>query len=698
MSEVKAAAPAAGRLRELARLMGPPPAGQPASLTYRATGVFTIIFFSSVFVRINNPSARKKGVPKAAASKRVNGQRPLSQFFLMLIRILFPTWHCREAGLLASFLSVLGLRTFLSIYIAHLDGRVVKTLVQLKLREFSRLAVLWLGIGVPAALTNGLIKFLQAQLAQSFRTRLTRRCYDSYLSGDTFYKAQTLDSRISHPSQILTDDVARFSEQLADLISQLAKPTFDCLLFTWELWKSVGNGAVAGACLTTVLTSRALQAVRPPFGRLTAAQSEAEGAWRAQHAKLIENAEEIAFYRGADVERRLLEGSYKSLLSKTWELLRTALPYQFAEGYFTKYIWGIVGMAVCGAPIFLGDNLGAGAATETIVTNRKLMTSAADSTERLMETFKEIGFLSGRSERIAGLLHVLDDVKNGHYLHKRLGSAEMEPFQVEGRVETDEDCISFDQVPIVTPNGEQIARPMTFTLRRGDHCLITGPNGCGKSSLFRILAGLWPVTAGALRRPSRATDIYFLPQRAYLLQGTLRDQICYPDEKSKMSDAELLELLQWARCDHVLSRESEGWEARREWKDVLSGGERQKIGLCRVFYHRPKFAILDECTSQIHVDDEELIYAKVKELGVTLMSVSHRRSIWHHHSHALAFDSHGGVDFAPFGALQNRLSLEEERNQLQRELASISEKEERLAEINQLILTSPIGSSKRTTG
>ncbi len=293
-----------------------------------------------------------------------------------------------------------------------------------------------------------------------------------------------------------------------------------------------------------------------------------------------------------------------------------------------------------------------------------MLLSSSDAFGRVMFSYKEITELAGYTSRVSTLLDVMDDIQAGHFEKKLVSSAgtEENAAVLHGRGEvTEGEDIEFIDVPIVSPNGDVLVRKLSFSVNPGEHLLIVGPNGCGKSSLFRILGGLWPVYGGTVRKPP-FSDIFYIPQRPYLSRGTLRQQIIYPDGVREMrdkgvTDSDLYRILSMVEIESIVDR-SGGWDAEEEWRDVLSGGLQQRVAMARLFYHAPKYAILDECTSSVTLEIERAMYETAKGLGITLMTVSHRRSLWKYHKNILQFDGQGKYIFTKLDA-ERRLKLEE---------------------------------------
>lgn len=213
---------------------------------------------------------------------------------------------------------------------------------------------------------------------------------------------------------------------------------------------------------------------------------------------------------------------------------------------------------------------------------------------------------------------------------------------------SDRDEVGTSNLLCRTPTGAVLFRNLTFTVRYGEHTIIMGPSGCGKSSLLRVLAGLWPFEEGRVFRPAAVgPGILFVSQRPYITDSNLRDQILYPGTRASClaTDDELKSLLTLVKLDHLLHEGEDILDVDRNWAEVLSGGEQQRLGFARLLYHKPRFALLDESTSAMDVALEAHCMTTAIAAGITCISVGHRPTLVQFHMKLLRLDGHGGFWF-----------------------------------------------------
>ncbi|KAF1977800.1 hypothetical protein BU23DRAFT_550475 [Bimuria novae-zelandiae CBS 107.79] len=635
-------------------------------------------------------TSTSKSEGEATGRKKVGLNREFFKNLLRLLKICIPGWKSKEFRLLISHSVFLVLRTMISLYVAELDGKLVSSLVRGKGKDFLWGLVWWMTVAVPATFTNSMLSYHQCKLSLQYRTRLTNYVHNKYLSQMTFYTLSALDDRIKNADQLITVDVAKFANSLAELYSNLAKPVLDMVVYNYSLSRSVGGEGLFFMSLLVQLSANVMRALTPPFGKYVADEARLEGEFRFQHSRLIDYSEEVALYHGHEAEKDTLDKGYFTLIKHVNRILRRRFYHGVMEDFVIKYFWGALGLLLCSVPVFFkvpGAVAGSmGDRTESFVTNRRMLLMSSDAFGRVMFSYKEITELAGYTSRVATLLDVIDDIQAGHFEKKLVSSADTEEnaavLRGRGTVTEGED-IMFKDVPIVSPNGDVLVRKLSFAVKPGDHLLIVGPNGCGKSSLFRILGGLWPVYGGTVRKPPFEA-IFYIPQRPYLSRGTLRQQIIYPDSLREMrdkgvTDTDLLSILGVVEIEGIVDRPG-GWDAEQEWTDVLSGGLQQRVAMARLFYHRPRYAILDECTSSVTLEIERVMYEEAKRLGITLMTVSHRRSLWKYHEKILQFDGQGGFVFTKLDA-ERRLELEDEKDEIELQLRAVPDIEERIKEL-----------------
>ncbi|KAI9245155.1 ABC transporter transmembrane region 2-domain-containing protein [Sporodiniella umbellata] len=508
----------------------------------------------------------------------------------------------------------------------------------------------------------------------------------------TFYAVGNLDDRIKNADQCITVDTMKFSNSLAELYSNLAKPVLDIFIYTYQLSRNVGfEGVLVGSTIIN-LSSWVMRKYTPSFGKRVAEEQRLEGEFRFRHARLIENAEEISLLNGQDIEKAELEKSYMTLIRHVNKIFRIRIPHGMMEDFVIKYFWGGCGLVLCAVPVFFkipglrAMDSSVGGRTEKFVTNRRLLMSSSDAAGRVIYAYKEVTELAGYTSRVTDLLQVFEDVKVGKYQKNLVSSVSVEKnaqtLSGRGSVVQSEE-IRFTDVPIVSPNGDVLVPKLNFHVKPGMHLLIVGPNGCGKSSLFRILGGLWPVYGGTVHRPSHK-DIFYIPQRPYLSMGTLRDQILYPDTLKEMkeknvTDDDLMKILKVVQIEHIVEREG-GWDSEKEWFLSLSGGDKQRIAMARLFYHAPRYTILDECTSAVSMDIEKIMYTHATALGISLLTVSHRPSLWKYHNFILQYDGQGGYVFTKLDA-EKRLALQEEKTLIEQKLQEVPKIQARIKEL-----------------
>jgi len=320
-----------------------------------------------------------------------------------------------------------------------------------------------------------------------------------------YYKICNLDSRIQNPDQRLTQDAEMWANSLASLYLNVSKPLLDIFMFSRKLAELVGWEGPGLIIFWYFISGLVIRSISPAFGRLTAVQQKLEGEYRAKHTDLLNHSEEIAFYNGSDWEKSRINSKFKELLNHVKYVLHKRFLMGIFDSMLAKYGAVMVGYTVVGLPVF-GPNSAKylesikndpSKITKDYVRNSSLLINLAKAIGRIVVSYKDVQNLAGYTTLIHELDEVLGDLKGGKFRRNQVSSGEE---GTQGQVEamklndfSDEsnilksDNIIFEDIPILSPNGDVLVEKMSFEIKPGMHLMIAGPNGCGKSSLFRIM-------------------------------------------------------------------------------------------------------------------------------------------------------------------------------------------------------------------
>jgi putative ATP-binding cassette transporter len=371
--------------------------------------------------------------------------------------------------------------------------------------------------------------------------------------------------------------------------------------------------ALAYAVVGTVLT----HLVGRPLALLTFRQQRVEADFRYALVRIRENMESIALYRGEREESVTLRDRFNAVIGNWRQIMtRTKMLNSLVVGYDQV---AVIFPIVVAAPRYFSGAMQLGGLMQTVGS----FGSVQGSMSWFVTAYAQLASWRAIVERLSTF-------------HGAIVAARAATGKGFADMPSPEDAVRLHDVTVSLPDGTKLLSGADLTLTAGHSVVITGRSGTGKSTLFRVLAGIWPFGHGQVQVPAKS---FFLPQRPYIPLGTLRHVITYPNPVESFSAAEIGQAL----ADAGLPQLADRLEFDDNWPQRLSGGEQQRIALARALLAKPDWIFLDEATASLDPEAETDLYQTLKARlpHATLVSIAHRPSVAAFHDRRLTLKREG---------------------------------------------------------
>ena len=517
----------------------------------------------------------------------------------------------------------------------------LQVLVSYAARDFSTALVnrdvaafyhnLWRYLGTFALAVPVMVfyRYTSDRLALAWRQWMTEHLVQRYFAHRVYYRLRSA-ALIDNPDQRISEDVKLFTTDVLGYLLVVVNSIVTLVGFVGVLW-SISGRLMAGLLLYTGVGTLISFLIGRRLVGLYFQRYQTEADFRYGLVRVRDYAESIAFFRGEprehqDVLQRFGAVARNTLATIGWSRnLRV-----FTQSY--NYIALVVPALVVG-PMYMRGALEFGVVTQAEMAFAQVL--AAMSV--IVAYFENFSASAASVQRLSALCDAFDEVEAAD-------GQTAEAAQVA--VRQSRTGLKAQRLTVQTPDRRRtLAQNVSFALQPGERLLIMGESGAGKSSLLRTIAGLWQTGGGVIVRPPLGRML-FLPQRPYMIQGSLRAQLLYPLSENDTQDEEIREVLEATHLAELRTRVDDDLTQVVDWANVLSLGEQQRVSFARLFLQQPLIAFLDEATSALDEPTERLLYEQLWRLGCTYVSISHRNTLLEFHDLLLTLHPHGRVELS----------------------------------------------------
>ena len=540
-----------------------------------------------------------------------------------------PFWSGAHGRLQWLMLAVLiGFTLFsitISVWIAAWDKRFYDALAAFDGASMPSLIVEYLGYMAMVISCIVCADWLQKRLIFRWRTHLTEQFQKNWLEGHKHYRLR-LTGEPDNPDQRIAEDIYLLADKSISLFRSFINNVAKFSAFVAVLWtlSGVQTFNIGGYSITiygylvwvaliySIFSTVIAHLVGRKLKNLNIDRQHREADYRAALLRVRDHAEQIAFYNGGEAETGRLKQRYLRIRDN-WRRLTNCEFRQ--ETFWATYVRISIFIPILATlPMYLAKTMTFGDMMQT----RTSFARVQDSFGWFTDAYRRLIEWAAVIERLSGFQTALEQAEQKS---PSLQSHQTDLPHHSGKV-------VLQNLTVHTQTGSPLLTDIHLQARSPEWVLLEGRSGIGKSTLLRVLAGLWPYYHGSF---SLEGNRLFFPQRPYLPADTLRQTVSYPyaacqDDHLIQTVLEQVGLSSPTGRLHTLMTDL---DTSYEWHGILSGGEQQRLSLARALLHKPQILFLDEATNQLDDESALMLMQTLKQhLPDTLViGISHQPKI-----------------------------------------------------------------------